>query len=119
MPPAATPSQPCKQARKSFFAARVCVATFIAALLFTWAICQIGGPVIPAAKLKSLRGATKSDVRRILGEPATLMDYGDWIYERPLNAGYVAIAFDSDDIVRSVNDEQAAPQIFGSGSWEK
>jgi hypothetical protein len=47
------------------------------------------------------------------------MYYGDWIYERPLNAGYVAIAFDSDDTVRSVNDEQAEPQIFGSGSWEK
>ncbi|HEY3969259.1 MAG TPA: hypothetical protein VGM05_32205 [Planctomycetaceae bacterium] len=88
-------------------------------LTLTWAIWQIGGPVIPAATLRSLRGATKPEVRRILGEPASIMYYGDWIYERPLNAGYVAIAFDSDDTVRSVNDEQAEPQIFGSGSWEK
>src|SRR5258708_36411290 len=101
MPPDPINSQRCQPARKSFFAARVCQATFIGALFFIWAIWQIGGPVISAAKLQSLRGATKSDVRRILGEPATVMYYGDWIYERRLNAGYVAIAFDSDDTVRS------------------
>jgi hypothetical protein len=79
----------------------------------------IGGPVIPATTLKALRGATQADVRRILGDPAEVMSYGDWIYDRPLNPGYVAISFDDDGHVRSVNDEQADPVTFGSGSWEK
>jgi len=105
--------------RKVIRLGNVILKVFIGLLGLVGAAWQIGGPVIPAATLKSLRGATKSDVRRILGEPARIMSYGDWIYERPLNAGYVAIAFDSDDTVRSVNDEQAEPQIFGSGSWYK
>ncbi len=119
MPSTAITSQPRQPAGRLFFIATVCLAAFTAVILLTWAIWQVGGPVIPAATLKSLRGATKADVRRILGEPAKVMYYGDWIYERPLNAGYVAIAFDSDGTVRSVNDEQAEPQIFGSGSWQK
>src|SRR5262245_10330216 len=40
----------------------------------------IGGPVIPAGTLKALRGATKSEVRQILGKPSEVMPYGDWIY---------------------------------------
>jgi hypothetical protein len=79
----------------------------------------IGGPVIPASTLKALRGAAQSDVRRILGAPATIMSDGGWIYDRPPNPGWVAISFDDDGQVRSINDEQVDPVTFGSGSWQK
>ena len=42
-----------------------------------------------------------------------------WIYERPLNPGYVSIYFDENDRVRSINDEQVDPVTYGSGSWTK
>src|SRR6266852_4813123 len=106
--PAFTPSPDQREpVRKVFSCARSCLMIFAGMLVLIGGGWWIGGPVIPAGTLKSLRGATQANVRRILGEPTRIMDYGDWIYSRPLNAGYVAIAFDADGHVRSVNDEQA------------
>lgn len=119
MPAATTTPERNESVRKLIWRAKVCVTGFVGVFLLMRAAWWIGGPVIPASTLKTLRGATQSDVRRILGNPAEIMPYGDWIYDRPLNPGYVAIAFDDDGYVRFVNDEQADPVIFGSGSWEK
>jgi len=105
--------------RKLVLIARACVIAFGGMSLLAGAAWWVGGPVIPAPTLKALRGSKQSDVRRVLGEPSNIMDYGDWIYDRPLNPGWVAIAFDEDGSVRSVNDEQADPALVGSGSWHK
>ena len=118
MPPATTNPERPAAGRKAVLLAIGCSVIIGGTLSLVAAGWWIGGPVIPARTLKALRGATRSDVRQILGEPSEVMPYGDWIYDRPLNPGWVAIAFDDDDHVRSVNDEQVDPVTFGSGSWE-
>lgn len=94
----------------------------IVALLGMFILCGgawwILGPVIPAKTLVSLRAATQADVRRVLGEPTEVMEHGDWIYRRRGNPGWVAIAFDGEGRVWTINDEQVDPVTFGSGSWE-
>jgi hypothetical protein len=105
--------------RKIIWLGKVLRKFFIGVVGLVGAVWWIGGPVIPATTLKALRGKTQDDVRRVLGKPAKVMPYGDWIYDRVLNPGYVAISFDDDGQVRSVNDEQADPVTFGSGSWYK
>ena len=99
-----------------------CLATAVV-VVFVGIVALCGGawwvmqPVIPANTLKQIRGATRGEVRRILGEPSTIQAANHWIYERPLNPGYVSIYFDGDDRVYSINDEQVDPVTFGSGSW--
>lgn len=91
----------------------------VGAIFLCWAAWMIVGPVIPAQTLKSLRGATQADVRRILGEPSEVQSDGTWVYDRPPTQGWVQISFDDDGLVQSVNDEQAMPEVFGSGSWQR
>jgi hypothetical protein len=88
-------------------------------LILCGAAWWIVGPVIPAHTLESLHGATRDDVRRILGGPSEIQHCGNWIYDRPPTEGWVAISFGKDGRVRTINDEQACPEIFGSGSWEQ
>jgi hypothetical protein len=97
----------------------VAISAVISALLLIAAAWWIGGPVIPASTLKGLRGATQADVRRILGDPSRVQADGEWIYARRLNPGWVQICFDGAKCVSGVNDEQACPEFFGSGSWEQ
>jgi hypothetical protein len=65
-----------------------------------------------------MRGAGQADVRRLLGDPSEVRD-DEWIYARSLNSGWVQIRFDETERVTGVNDEQACPEFFGSGSWQQ
>jgi hypothetical protein len=93
------------------------IALFAAvALLAAFCVWWIGGPVFSAGTLLSLRGKTQEEVRQILGEPSEIGESGEWYYNHPRNAGWVTIRFYAGRIF-SVDDEQAAPNLFGSGSW--
>jgi hypothetical protein len=47
---------------------------------------------VPMNQLKQLKkGMTKSEVQSILGKPATIHEYGQWTYDRPLVFGFVNI----------------------------
>jgi hypothetical protein len=88
------------------------------ALLAIFGVWWIGGPIFSAGTLRSLRGKTQDEVRQILGDPWEIEEYR-WLYSRRWNPGYVNLYFDEDGLVRGVSDEQAAPEIFGSGGWSE
>ncbi len=116
MPPLTTSLERTEPVRKlPWLGAVIVVGT--AALLLVGAAWWIGGPVIPASTLKSLRGTTQADVRRILGDPSEVQANGGWIYARCLNPGRVQLYFDEAERVSGVNDEQACPELFACGSW--
>lgn len=95
------------------------IAVVAGALLVCCAGWLIVGPVIPARTLELLHSAPMDDVRRLLGDPSQIQDSGNWIYDRPPTQGWVAISFNENGRVRAIDDEQACPEIFGSGSWEQ
>jgi hypothetical protein len=106
--------------RKLTWLATACLVAFVGTLLLVEAAWSIVGPVIPPDTLKSLRGAMKDDVRRILGEPSEIQRDGDWTFVRPPRQGWVTISFDENGRVHLINDEQACPGLFDNGSsWSQ
>lgn len=95
------------------------VFSIIGLVLICGAYWLVLGPVIPPGKLDGLREATRADVRRILGDPTEVHPSGNWIYMRLFNPGWVEIYFDHDGRVSVINDEQACPDLWGRGSWQK
>ena len=66
-------------------------------------------PAMPRAKLAQItKGMSKSDVRRVLGEPRE-KKASDWHFWRWGNAGWVTISFDGVEHVNQVNDESVFP----------
>jgi hypothetical protein len=80
-------------------------AGVIVVTLMTVAAYSCVGPVISPRLLRQVEGATKEELVRMLGQPSQVMDYGDWIYTRWPNRGWVEIGFDENDRVLEVNDE--------------
>lgn len=67
------------------------------------------GPVIPYSVLDKLEfGMTKAEIEKILGPPAATDEHA-WIYERPLNPGWVEIHFYHQGRYSDFNDESAFP----------
>ena len=70
---------------------------------------RVIGPAYPRAKLRLIQvGMTQNQVCEILGEP-TEKSEDQWIYTTPGNAGWVEVAFDTNECVAFVNDESVFP----------
>lgn len=79
---------------------------------------QVAGPVIPDSRFRLLHeGMTAEAVQELIGEPSRIRRSDPavypcsetWIYERPMNPGWVEIGFDSAGRVNSINDESVVP----------
>lgn len=85
----------------------VAAALLVCASALGWLVA--GNPVSQAKWQQIQKGMTKEQVIRIMGTPKS--DYGDQIvYSGPLNAGWVAFAFDTNGVLAWKNDES----VFGS-----
>src|SRR5688500_17655057 len=53
------------------------------------------GPIRSDEVIAQLRpGMGEADVERLLGKPDRVDAYGDWMYEKPFNPGWLGIKFD-------------------------
>jgi hypothetical protein len=73
-----------------FLATAVLAAFFYVASLLH----SIVGPIAPRSAIAQLRPGMKAvDVERLLGRP-TSIDGDYWLYEKPMNPGWLGIGFD-------------------------
>ncbi len=67
------------------------------------------GPVRSDAVIAQLRlGMGEAEVEAILGRPSRVDAYGDWVYKKPFNPGWLAINFDKQ---RKLTDYEHEPVI--------
>jgi hypothetical protein len=85
----------------------IAAALLVGAGTLAWLVA--GDPISQAKWDQIQKGMSKEQVIKVMGAPKS--DYGDQIvYSRPLNAGWVAFAFDTNGVVAWKNDES----VFGS-----
>src|SRR5262245_45782427 len=100
-------------ARKPLAALRIVLALTLVATAVApiWRSCSwCLGSVMFLDKLSSIRGASKNDVLRTLGKPSEVNKML-WIYDRPLNRGWVEIWFDENEGVQNIIHEQEYPDL--------
>jgi hypothetical protein len=68
------------------------------------------GPIKPNAALAKLRpGMGHSEVEAILGRPTRVDTYGNWVYEKPFNPGWLTINFDKQSKLTDYDHEPVIP----------
>ena len=97
--------------RPRFTLRRLFLAMAVAAVFF-WAaqlIHSVVGSVVPTSAIAQLRPGMKAEeVKRLLGQP-TSIDEGYWLYEKPMNPGWLGIGFNENGELVGYDHETVLP----------